>query len=124
MLEAELTPKAIVQREGLGRLKHSATSLGIEPTIFQLVAQCLNQVHYHVLPPNRCLMYLSKSVYTGSHHIPAHRLVLSAGSEYFSAMFTSGLREAAQSEVVLQDVDGDALWMLVNYCYTGIVVLC
>jgi kelch-like protein 1/4/5 len=59
-------------------------------------------------------------VFTGSRRIPAHRLVLSAGSEYFAAMFTSDLREATQNEVVLQDVDGDALWMLVHYCYTGI----
>ncbi|XP_023702512.1 kelch-like protein 5 isoform X2 [Cryptotermes secundus] len=59
----------------------------------------------------------------GSHRIPAHRLVLSAGSEYFAAMFMSGLREADQSEVVLQDVDGDALWMLVHYCYTGCIEL-
>ncbi|KAJ9591881.1 hypothetical protein L9F63_001604, partial [Diploptera punctata] len=38
-------------------------------------------------------------------------------------MFTSDLREATQSEVVLQDVDGDALWMLVHYCYTGRIEL-
>ncbi|XP_067000463.1 kelch-like protein 5 isoform X2 [Anabrus simplex] len=59
----------------------------------------------------------------GSRQIPAHRLVLSAGSEYFAAMFTSNLRESTESEVVLQDVDGDALWMLVNYCYTGCIEL-
>lgn len=45
--------------------------------------------------------------------------MLSAGSEYFAAMFTSSLREAAQDEIELMDVDGDALWALVLYCYTG-----
>ncbi|XP_046669511.1 kelch-like protein 5 [Homalodisca vitripennis] len=59
----------------------------------------------------------------GNRQIPAHRLVLSAGSEYFSAMFTSNLRESCQSEIVLQDVDGDALWDLVHYCYTGRIEL-
>lgn len=59
----------------------------------------------------------------GSRRIPAHRLVLSAGSEYFAAMFTSDLREAKQNEVVLQGIDGDALSMLVHYCYTGILFM-
>lgn len=55
----------------------------------------------------------------GNKRVPAHRLVLSAGSEYFAAMFTSSLRESAQNEIELMDVDGDALWALVLYCYTG-----
>lgn len=59
----------------------------------------------------------------GKCQIRAHRLVLSAGSEYFSAMFNSNLRESCQSEIVLQDVDGDALQELVHYCYTGTFLL-
>lgn len=57
----------------------------------------------------------------GNKRFPAHRLVLSAGSEYFAAMFTSSLKESAQNEVELKGVDGDALWALVCYCYTGIL---
>ncbi|XP_071567569.1 kelch-like protein 5 [Temnothorax nylanderi] len=59
----------------------------------------------------------------GNKRVPAHRIVLSAGSEYFAAMFTSSLRESAQNEIELMDVDGDALWALVLYCYTGCIVL-
>ncbi|XP_076619748.1 kelch-like protein 5 [Colletes latitarsis] len=59
----------------------------------------------------------------GTRRFPAHRLVLSAGSEYFAAMFTSSLRESAQNEVELMGVDGDALWALVCYCYTGCIEL-
>jgi len=55
----------------------------------------------------------------GNKRVPAHRLVLSAGSEYVAAMFTSSLRESAQNEIELMNVDGDALWALVLYCYTG-----
>jgi hypothetical protein len=40
-------PRAIVQLEGLGKLKKS-TSLGLEPATFQLVAWCLNQLWYHM----------------------------------------------------------------------------
>jgi kelch-like protein 1/4/5 len=55
----------------------------------------------------------------GERRIAAHRLVLSACSEYFSAMFSSGLKESYQAEVELHDVDPDALQELVQYCYTG-----
>lgn len=59
---------------------------------------------------------------SGKKRFPAHRLVLSASSEYFAAMFTSSLRESTQNEVELTGVDGDALWTLVCYCYTGIII--
>jgi hypothetical protein len=36
--------------EGLGQLKNPVTSSGIEPMTFQLVAYCLNQLSYCVLP--------------------------------------------------------------------------
>jgi hypothetical protein len=37
-----------VQLEGLGQFKNLMTSLGVEPTTFQLVSQCLNQLHYRI----------------------------------------------------------------------------
>lgn len=51
--------------------------------------------------------------------IRAHRLVLSAASDYFEAMFTNDVREATEEEVKMQDVDPDALEALVEYMYTG-----
>ncbi|XP_043679056.1 kelch-like protein 5 [Vespula pensylvanica] len=59
----------------------------------------------------------------GNKRIPAHRLVLSAGSEYFAAMFTGFLRESKENEIELVEVDGDALCSLVRYCYTGCIEL-
>jgi hypothetical protein len=46
-------PKAIVQLEGLGQLKNSMTSSGMEPASFRLVAYCLNQisVNYKIYRP-------------------------------------------------------------------------
>ncbi|KAM3623836.1 uncharacterized protein V6R79_016106 [Siganus canaliculatus] len=55
----------------------------------------------------------------GERRIPAHRLVLSSVSDYFAAMFTSDVREAKQDEVKMEGVDPDALWVLVQYAYTG-----
>ncbi|KAI0237978.1 Kelch-like protein 5 [Lamellibrachia satsuma] len=51
--------------------------------------------------------------------ISAHRMVLSAASDYFAAMFTSNVREATEKEVTMKQIDPDALAALVDYAYTG-----
>ena len=55
----------------------------------------------------------------GRRHISAHRMVLSAASDYFAAMFTSDVREATEKEVTLKQIDPEALAALVDYAYTG-----
>lgn len=47
------------------------------------------------------------------------RLVLSAVSDYFAAMFTNDVREAKEEEIKMEGVDPDALQALVHYAYTG-----
>ncbi|XP_028314782.1 kelch-like protein 4 isoform X1 [Gouania willdenowi] len=59
----------------------------------------------------------------GNHKIPAHRLVLSAVSDYFAAMFTSDVREAKQEEIKMEGIDPDALRSLVHFAYTGVLEL-
>nr|XP_061792766.1 kelch-like protein 4 isoform X3 [Nerophis lumbriciformis] len=51
------------------------------------------------------------------------RLVLSAVSDYFAAMFTSDVREAKQEEIKMEGVDPDALTCLVHFAYTGVLEL-
>ncbi|KAG5194125.1 hypothetical protein MG293_005237 [Ovis ammon polii] len=55
----------------------------------------------------------------GHLRIPAHRLVLSAVSDYFAAMFTNDVLEAKQKEVKMEGIDPNALNSLVQYAYTG-----
>ncbi|XP_006639441.1 kelch-like protein 1 isoform X1 [Lepisosteus oculatus] len=59
----------------------------------------------------------------GDRKIPAHRLVLSAVSDYFAAMFTSDVCEAKQEEVKMEGIDPSALWDLVQFAYTGCLEL-
>ncbi|XP_060533723.1 kelch-like protein 5 [Cylas formicarius] len=58
---------------------------------------------------------------TNGRRVEAHKLVLSAASEYFSAMFTGSLSNNAQNEITLVDINGDLLQAIVNYCYTGTI---
>ncbi|KAJ8370786.1 hypothetical protein SKAU_G00108140 [Synaphobranchus kaupii] len=48
---------------------------------------------------------------------PCHRVVLSAFSPYFRAMFTCGLRECHSREVPLQDTAADSLGLIIDYMY-------
>ena len=51
--------------------------------------------------------------------IPAHRVVLAACSSYFNAMFTGELSESRAHKILLQEVDGKALGLLVDFVYTS-----
>ncbi|EFO86250.1 CRE-KEL-1 protein [Caenorhabditis remanei] len=55
----------------------------------------------------------------GPQHIHAHRVILSASSSYFRAMFTGGLRESQQRIVPIKEVDVEVLSQLIDYMYTG-----
>lgn len=51
--------------------------------------------------------------------VPAHRVVLSACSPYFRAMFTTSFLESRMPVVELKDVDGTALRDIIDYFYTS-----
>ena len=47
-------------------------------------------------------------------------MILSAASDYFAAMFMNNLRESNEKEIEFHEMDGEVLWKLINFCYTGI----
>ncbi|XP_040157581.1 BTB/POZ domain-containing protein 9-like [Anopheles arabiensis] len=51
-------------------------------------------------------------------HLPAHRNILAARSEYFRALLYGGLKESKQNEIAL-DVPVEAFKFLMKYIYTG-----
>ncbi|XP_010288509.1 PREDICTED: kelch repeat and BTB domain-containing protein 12 [Phaethon lepturus] len=50
---------------------------------------------------------------------PCHKVVLAAFSPYFRAMFTCGLVECTQREVVLYDISAESVAVILNYMYSA-----
>ena len=51
------------------------------------------------------------------------RVVLSACSPYFRAMFTGELAESRQTEITIRDIDEHAMGLLIEFCYSSKVVI-
>lgn len=64
-------------------------------------------------------------IIAGGQRIHAHRIVLSASSAYFEAMFrpTLGLCEGQQKSIVLHTIDTETLRALIDFIYTGRIVI-
>ncbi|XP_057707437.1 kelch-like protein 6 [Corythoichthys intestinalis] len=54
---------------------------------------------------------------------PCHRAVLAAASQYFRAMFCSGLKESHEKLVEIKGLDSEAMQTLLQYTYTSQAVL-
>jgi kelch-like protein 20 len=59
----------------------------------------------------------------GSRRIFAHRVILSACSPYFRAMFTGDLSESKLPEVTIRDVDENAMELLIEFCYSSKIIV-
>ena len=54
-----------------------------------------------------------------NQNISANRMVLSCYSAFFEKMFKSKLKEQYESSIVVKGVEGESLKLLINYIYTG-----
>lgn len=53
------------------------------------------------------------------HEFPAHRVILAAGSPYFSAMFRNDHLESTQSRVMLNDIETSSLEGILDFLYSS-----
>lgn len=59
----------------------------------------------------------------GERRILAHKLVLTACSPYFRAMFNSEMTESRQTEITIKDVDEQAMEMMMDFCYSASITI-
>ena len=76
---------------------------------------------------SKCAQFRNESQFidvrlkVGEDIFPAHRIVLAAGSNYFYAMFTDGMKESSQEVIELKDesISSDVLKIILDSIYTG-----
>ncbi|XP_056142063.1 kelch-like protein 4 isoform X2 [Lampris incognitus] len=115
-------PAEVEDRERLTLSTYSRMSTNCSDEFFQATnhaEQTFRKMETYLQHKQLCDVLLI----AGDHKIPAHRLVLSAVSDYFAAMFTNDVREAKQEEIKMEGVDPEALRSLVNFAYTGVLEL-
>lgn len=59
----------------------------------------------------------------GQETFEAHRVVVASVSPYLRAMFTCGMKESTQDEIELRGIEPQAMAALINYSYTGEVLV-
>ncbi len=59
----------------------------------------------------------------GSDTVKAHRIVLSACSSYFRAMFTNKMMESTQETITLSDMEPQAVRSLIDFAYTAKIIV-
>ncbi|XP_019487913.1 PREDICTED: kelch-like protein 33 isoform X2 [Hipposideros armiger] len=57
----------------------------------------------------------------GGYRLWVHRAALACGSEFFGAMFLSGMKESQGTEVSLHTISAQDLRLLVSFAYSGVV---
>lgn len=57
------------------------------------------------------------------NRIPVHRAILCTNNEYFRALLTMDMIESRQPEIIIQHVKGNILQSLIEFCYTGTIVV-
>lgn len=57
----------------------------------------------------------------GEHLFPVHRSILSARSQFFSAMFHSQTPDTVKEIVIIDDIEPISLYYILRYIYSGII---
>ncbi|KAJ8931829.1 hypothetical protein NQ314_015226 [Rhamnusium bicolor] len=129
----EQNQEGIMERQGSCLLLRCASQNSLDESSQKHISQ--NHPHSKERPPYRNHLHTQKAfdvmnvmrkqrllcdvtLVADTVEIPAHKMVLAACSPYFFAMFSS-FEESRQDRIVLQEVDHQALLLLVEYVYTS-----
>ena len=62
---------------------------------------------------------LDVTIRIGLKSFSCHKVILAAMSSYFQVMFTSGMKEESEKEIVIKGIEPDIFSVVLNYIYTG-----
>jgi hypothetical protein len=105
-------------------LIHSSTGHSLS-TIDKMEVQKLSQKGHDVHVMNQLRLFDSDEemcdvvLTAGEYSVQAHKLILSANSDYFRAMFTGNWNEKEKRDIVLHELTADGLKAVVQFCYHG-----
>lgn len=70
-----------------------------------------------------CSDFCDVKLLVGDRVFGVHRLVLAASGPYFAALFSGAMSEAREEEVRIVGVEADVFEMLLEFIYTGMLML-
>lgn len=99
------------------------TSLNINSQRSKQPPYCNGQYPFKVLTNLNQLRaqkrFCDVNIVAGGATYAAHRVILSAASAYFEAMFSPDFNEVNQKSIVLHTIDSEILSILLDFCYAG-----
>ncbi|CAF0916562.1 unnamed protein product [Adineta steineri] len=81
------------------------------------ISECQLSNEYQSLLDNP--VYSDVTLVCGQREFPVHKAILSARSKVFQAMFEHKMLENERSRVEIEDIDGDIIFEILRFIYTG-----
>ena len=115
-----LAAMASNRQDAAQRAEHQSSAA--DSRLFQMKEHC-NQSFLVMNQLRREGQLCDISFRVGNETLSAHRIVVASVSPYLRAMFTCGMRESSLAEIELKDIEPRAMAALIDYAYTGEVMV-
>jgi speckle-type POZ protein len=98
-------------------VKKESVSSSADPPVLAVDCSGGLSSHFEELFNNMSSSDVSFNI--GGREFPAHKLILSARSKYFAAMFKHPMKEKSTNQVNIEDIEPDVFQELLRFIYTG-----
>jgi speckle-type POZ protein len=84
---------------------------------------CSSELMTHLVNLFDDMQFSDVNFNIGGREFPAHKVILSARSQYFAAMFQHPMKENSTNQVKIDDIEPEVFDQLLHFIYTGRVPL-